>query len=152
MARITGKLTANQIDTNSIEANKLVLDNTTLQQTTLADGTKALQVKAIDAGIINAGTLNGNNVTITNLYASNIAGDINTINPFSLNTPITLGASNTIIFEGQQPAAVANAAGVSHSKKVFVSASGWGIFSNDETYKAELWMRDNAVVLSLIHI
>lgn len=146
MARITGKLSANQIDTNSIEANKLVLDNITLQQTTLADGTKALQVKAIDAGIINAGTLNGNNVTITNLYASNIAGDINTINPFSLNTPITLGASNTIIFEGQQPAAVANAAGVSHSKKVFVSASGWGIFSNDETYKAELWMRDNAVV------
>ena len=138
-----GFINAQRIATNSIDASKLNIDGSSITSVTV-NNVPTLQLGDVSANKINSGTLNANLVTIDNLYAQNITGDINDINPFSLTADVNLVNSDTIIWQGQQPAPATNSNGIAHGKKTFVSATGWGVFENDDAYKVELWMRDNA--------
>ena len=124
----TGTLDTDRIGTNSIQASKLVIDNTTLTETTITSGThqgkKALRVNAIDAS----------NVNITNLYADSISGDINTLTPFALASPVSIGGGETEIWVGQFPSTI-------KPKKPYISAVGYGGFQNAIAYRMRLQMK-----------
>ena len=138
----TGTLNVtDRIETNSIEASKILLDGVTLTETTIASGPNAgklaLGVDAISANAIESGTLNAGLITVTNLFADNIAGDINTLVPFSLASPVQIAGGNTQVWAGQFPAQTI-------AKKPYISVVGFGIWENDVVYKVDLQMKVNS--------
>jgi hypothetical protein len=138
----TGTLNVtDRIATDSIEASKILLDGITLTETTITSGPNAgklaLGVDAIRANAIQSGTLNAGLITVTNLYADNIAGDINTLVPFSLASPVQITGGDTQVWAGQFPAQTI-------AKKPYISAVGYGIWENDVVYKVDLQMKVNS--------
>jgi hypothetical protein len=128
-----GSITSNEIATNTIDASKIKLDGTSI--TSNAAG--QIVIGSIVANSIQSGTLNAGLITVTNLYADNIAGDINTLVPFSLASPVQITGGDTQVWAGQFPAQTI-------AKKPYISAVGFGIWENDVVYKVDLQMKVNS--------
>ena len=111
-------------------------DTTTINGSRIVTG-------SLSAGSISGGTLDFTNVEADNLYVSSIRGDVNTLIPFKKQTtqtiPYLTGSTSFTIFEGTIPAS----GSADILRKPYFSATGWGVFENDDVYKLELWMRVN---------
>ena len=117
-------------------AAAIASDTTTINGSRIVTG-------SLSAGKISGGTLDFTNVEADNLYVSSIRGDVNTLIPFKKQTTqtipyLTAGTSFTI-FEGTIPAS----GSADILRKPYFSATGWGVFENDDVYKLELYMRVN---------
>ena len=116
-------------------------DTTTINGSRIVTGT-------LSAGTISGGTLDFTNVTAGNLFVNAISGDVNTLIPFKKQTtqtiPYLTSSTSFTIFEGTIPAS----GSVDIKRKPYISATGWGVFENDDVYKLELWMRVNAPAAS----
>ena len=92
----TGTLDVSElIDANAIDASLLNLDGVTLK-----NNNGALGVDQIAANKITSGTLDASQITVTNLYADNIAGDINLLVPFQQAQSVDIGAGDTVVWQG----------------------------------------------------
>jgi hypothetical protein len=125
-------INADYIETGSIKTSLLNIDGSEI---TSVGG--VLQLGEISANKITSGEINATQVTITNLYADSIAGDINTLVPFSLASPVEITGGATQVWAGQFPVQAL-------AKKPYISAVGYGIWENDVVYKVELQMKVNA--------
>ena len=116
-------------------------DTTTINGSRIVTGT-------LSAGTISGGTLDFTNVTAGNLFVNSISGDVNTLIPFKKQTtqtiPYLTSSTSFTIFEGTIPAS----GSADIKRKPYISATGWGVFENDDVYKLELWMRVNAPAAS----
>ena len=133
---VTGTLSANKIEGGSIDTSLLNIDGVSL---TSENG--ALRVRNINASLINAGTLNCDLIDVEELRVNKITGPITTMIPFKMAAPllITIPAYGTqLLWAGVIPA---NNSDV--QKKPYLSATGWGVFENNDVYRIELWMRAN---------
>jgi hypothetical protein len=136
----TGDLdVTNLLTANSIDASKLVIDGSTITSVVVG-GKPTLQLGDVSANSIKTGTLNASLITVTNLYADNISGDINTLVPFSLASPVQITGNDTQVWSGQFPAAGTNG----KAKKPYISVVGYGIWENDVVYKVKLQMKVNS--------
>ena len=111
-------------------------DTTSIQGSRIVTG-------SLSAGTISGGTLDFTNVNADNLYVSSISGDINTLVPFKKQTtqtiPYLTASTSFTIFEGTIPASGSS----DIKRKPYISATGWGVFENDDVYKLELFMKVN---------
>ena len=110
--------------------------------TTSINGSR-ITTGSISAGRISGGTLDFNQVNANNLFVSNLKGDVNTLIPFkkqqTQTIPYLTSSTSFTIFTGTIPAS--GTADV--KRKPYFSATGWGVFQNDDVYKLELFMRVN---------
>jgi len=131
---------ADRISANTIDASKLVIDNATMTSVNV-NGVPTLKINALDADLITGGRLDFTNVEADNLFATRITGDINRIIPFSIadTVPIETWTSTqptTTLWEGTIPA--------SETPRVpYVMSSGWGNFEVDDSYKLQMFMKNN---------
>ena len=124
------------LQTASEVAAAIAADTTSIQGSRIVTG-------SLSAGTISGGTLDFTNVEADNLFVSSIKGDVNTLIPFKKDTRQTIPYLNSstsfTIFEGTIPAS----GSTDIVRKPYFSATGWGVFENDDVYKLELEMRVN---------
>jgi hypothetical protein len=111
-------------------------DTTSIQGSRIVTG-------SLSAGKISGGTLDFTNVEADNLFVSSISGDVNTLVPFKKQTtqtiPYLTSTTSFTIFEGT----ITASGSADILRKPYFSATGWGVFENDDVYKLELEMRVN---------
>ena len=110
--------------------------------TTTIDGARIVTGQ-LSADRVSGGTLDFNNVIADNLFVSSLRGDVNTLIPFQKTTTQTIpslsASTSYTAFEGTIPASGSDDV----QRKPYFSATGWGVFENDDVYKLELYMRVN---------
>ena len=125
------------LQTASEVAAAIASDTTSIQGSRIVTG-------SLSAGKISGGTLDFTNVLADNLYVSSLQGDVNTLVPFQKTTtqtiPYLTSSTSFTCFQGTIP----GSGSADIERKPYFSATGWGVFENDDVYKLELFMRVNS--------